>query len=245
MYKDNKKQNSTLQKDSFGLDKKSLRYFYKKQIESFSPYKKKQKETKITSFLNQLPFWKEASHIAAYKALKEEPCLNSFYESWQDKMCFPAIKENRLEFYQSTGQWKKNKFSILEPLKTEKKRIPLEAISVFLIPGLSFDRKGGRLGRGKAYYDQTLDLIGKKQNSFYNEEAGSLEIDSQQKKVYFIGVSFIEQIHNEDLPLKEHDILLDILVTDQFVLMPLEQKKMKKKNLKKSIEKKNISKGNL
>ena len=33
---------------------------------------------------------------------------------------------------------------------------PLKEIDVFLVPGLAFDRKGNRLGRGKGCYDKVL-----------------------------------------------------------------------------------------
>lgn len=46
-------------------------------------------------------------------------------------------------------------FGILEPTK----RLPLvlpDEIDLFLCPGLGFDTHGGRIGRGKGYYDSVL-----------------------------------------------------------------------------------------
>ena len=229
MRRGNKKLNLSFQADSLQVqkdNKKLLRAFYKKQIDSLSSSLKKQKQKQILKLLNKLPFWEEAVYIAAYQALEDEPCLSSFYKLWKDKVCFPVMKDGVLEFYRSEGQWHKNSFSVFEPIAKAENKIPLDEISVFLIPGRAFDRSGGRLGRGKAYYDKTLAgidtaqfLPNTKEKSFFVKALKA----HKQKNILFIGLAFVEQIHNEKLPLLEHDVLLNILVTDQFVLMPFKQ----------------------
>ena len=46
-------------------------------------------------------------------------------------------------------------FGILEP-SPDLPEIPLEEIDAFFCPGLAFDPDGGRLGRGKGFYDRML-----------------------------------------------------------------------------------------
>ena len=46
-------------------------------------------------------------------------------------------------------------YEIQEPRKCQKD-VGLEKIDLFIIPGLAFDAKNKRLGRGKAYYDRFL-----------------------------------------------------------------------------------------
>jgi len=42
-----------------------------------------------------------------------------------------------------------------QPVETSR-HIPTEDIDIVLVPGLVFDRRGGRLGRGKGFYDRLL-----------------------------------------------------------------------------------------
>ena len=79
--------------------------------------------------------------------------------------------------------------------------VSLDRISVFLVPGLAFDREGRRLGRGGGHYDRVLSkAVGLK-----------------------IGLAHNYQISNSALPEESHDIRMDLVVTNQFLLAPLKQ----------------------
>ena len=61
---------------------------------------------------------------------------------------------------------------------------------MILVPGLAFDLRGGRLGRGRGYYDRFL--------------AGATGLR--------VGVCFEDQIV-ADVPLEPHDLRMDFVVT--------------------------------
>ena len=211
------RQRSQFSQDIFyKSNKKSLRSFYNQKLNKISLSQRRQKTEKINQLLLELPFWKQASFIAVYQAFKQEPCLSSFCSVWKDKICFPVVKRDKLVFYTNKkDQWKKNKFNTLEPISNEKNKVKLKDISIFLIPGMAFDRLGGRLGRGYAYYDRTLSSIQRKNTPNVQKN----------KQVLFIGVSFTEQVNETALPLSQYDILMDCLITDQFILWPLNLRK--------------------
>jgi 5-formyltetrahydrofolate cyclo-ligase len=80
-------------------------------------------------------------------------------------------------------------FGIREP-NTYCARLSSSRVDLILVPGVAFDGKGHRLGRGKGYYDQLLDVIGGKR----------------------CGVAFEEQLVSE-VPCEPHDIRMDYLLT--------------------------------
>ena len=79
-------------------------------------------------------------------------------------------------------------FHILEPAGECFRA--MEDIDTIVVPGMSFDKEGNRLGRGKGYYDRFL---------------------SQLKHAYKIGVCFDFQCVKE-VPTDENDIKMDEVI---------------------------------
>jgi 5-formyltetrahydrofolate cyclo-ligase len=75
--------------------------------------------------------------------------------------------------------------------------VPFGDIDLVVAPGLAFDRKGNRLGRGGSYYDKF----------FVNKDLRATRC----------GIAFAEQVI-ESVPATDHDVPVDFLVTDEEVL---------------------------
>ena len=70
-----------------------------------------------------------------------------------------------------------------------------EDIDLVLVPGLCFDRSGGRLGRGKGYYDRFLYGL----------------------KAVFAGLC-VDELLMDAVPMEPHDIKMDIIVTQSQII---------------------------
>ncbi len=189
--------------------KNKLRSFYVKKLKDLKQKRSstefKDQEKQIIKKLSSFNFWDSQCIIASYQSLPDEVSLEAFHASHlKSRFVFPLICENHLEFYFPDGKdsFQRNSFSLLEPIPEKSKKVSLKDIDVFLIPGRVFDRQGGRLGRGRAYYDKTLSKSSIKESSLK------------------IGIAFKEQIYEESFPLEEHDVLMDAVVTGSFILIP-------------------------
>jgi 5-formyltetrahydrofolate cyclo-ligase len=80
-------------------------------------------------------------------------------------------------------KFKKGPYGIKEPCK--KIPLPLKELDLVIVPGVAFDKKGRRLGRGKGYYDYFLKNL--------------------PKKTTTIGLAFDFQIVSR-LPILSHDM---------------------------------------
>jgi 5-formyltetrahydrofolate cyclo-ligase len=78
--------------------------------------------------------------------------------------------------------------------------------ALVLVPGLAFDTSGGRLGRGRGYYDRFIGSV--------RRGAGA----AGERPPLFVGLGFREQVLT-DLPMEGHDERLDGLVTDNFAVL--------------------------
>jgi 5-formyltetrahydrofolate cyclo-ligase len=84
-------------------------------------------------------------------------------------------------------------YNILEPKKHAVKEVDIERVDLIFVPGVAFDKTGRRIGHGKGYYDRLL-----------RESSHALSI----------GLAFEFQIVDR-VPTEEHDISVNIIVTEQ------------------------------
>lgn len=84
-------------------------------------------------------------------------------------------------------------FQIPEPHRKRIRRLPVSAIDLILVPGIAFDGKGRRLGRGGGYYDRFLSRV--------------------PARIPRIGLCFKFQVVDR-LPHEPHDQTVSQLITD-------------------------------
>ncbi len=156
-------------------------------------------ETCSDSLVEQLiTFLKEnetLKTVAIYHALKGEPDLMRLLSLESIRFVFPRVERDRLVFCEAKagiGSLRRGAFGIMEPMP-EAEVINLDDIDVFCCPGLGFDRQGGRLGKGRGFYDECL------------ARAAGASIK--------IGICFENQVVLK-VPMAEHDIAMDLLVTE-------------------------------
>jgi 5-formyltetrahydrofolate cyclo-ligase len=75
-------------------------------------------------------------------------------------------------------------------------------LQLIVCPGVAFDSFGARLGRGKSFYDR-----------FLRELKGQVPI---------VGLAFDCQICKESLPFEYHDVIMDQIITENGMLLPVE-----------------------
>lgn len=101
-------------------------------------------------------------------------------------------------------------FGILEPSVSCADGNPRENVmemerplELLLMPGLGFDREGGRLGRGGGYFDKFVR--GLKQRA----------ADCGWDPPLLVALAFQEQVREEGVPMDQHDQRVDALATPQ------------------------------
>jgi len=114
----------------------------------------------------ELPEFVRARSIIFYSALPDETDLGALVDdaiSSGREVLFPITDRERHELAFASVEdplrdLREGAYGILEP----REGLPLADLShvdLVLVPGRAFDREGGRLGRGKGYYDGFLARV--------------------------------------------------------------------------------------
>jgi 5,10-methenyltetrahydrofolate synthetase len=141
-----------------------------------------------------------ATHLAAgirgrvfgYAPMRREP--NWLIAGWRGEVALPRVEGDRLVFHAVSvaDRLARGRFGMREPDPNEALQIfPAEGDTI-LVPGVAFDRRGGRLGRGGGFYDRFL---------------------AQWPDVRRVGIAFSEQLVAA-VPREIHDVPVDAVVTE-------------------------------
>lgn len=141
--------------------------------------------------------FRQARTVAAYWSFGSEVRTHESIARWSltKTVLLPVIDGDTLllKRYTSADEMSPCEYGILEPAG---EAFTKGDIDMLIIPGLAFDRRGNRLGRGKGYYDKLLS------------ETAAVKV----------GVCFDFQLFDE-IPTEPHDESMDAVVTEKSLIL--------------------------
>jgi len=159
--------------------------------------------------------WLQMNHaesLMAYVAFRSE--LNTcplIGKAWEHscKVFLPRVLQDSgtmaLHEVNSWEELSPGAYGIPEPVISENADTILESLpAVVFVPGLAFDRRGGRLGYGRGYYDRL-------------RAAWESILPTSGNSPVWIGLAYGMQLVDE-VPMDAHDAFMDILITEDGIL---------------------------
>lgn len=178
------------------MDKKEARQLIRQRKKQYSADQLIEKSKPVTEKILAIDRVQQAKTVLLYYSMSDEVdthgLVSQLYKQGKRVILPVVIENNQLELrpFMGTENMKKNLFGILEP--ATKAIVDEEKIDLAFIPGMAFDKKGNRLGRGKGYYDRLL---------------------SRLKDTYKIGVCFDFQVL-PSIPTEQTDIPMDEVICE-------------------------------
>lgn len=130
--------------------------------------------------------------VLLYWSIPGEVDTHELLRRWtgRKRIVLPKVAGDLLELREYSPQYMAEGYrGILEP-SAEAPLVRADEIGFAVIPGVAFDADGGRLGRGKGYYDRLLPSL----------------------RCVKAAVAFDHQMV-EAVPMEEHDVRMDMVIT--------------------------------
>lgn len=158
-----------------------------------------------------LPEYEKAHTIMWYIDCRSEtrtkPQLLAEVEKGEKKIIVPYCTEdengeNKLGLWhmESLEEMVVGKWNILEPPKelwgNPEKEVTPEELDMIMVPGVGFDRDGGRMGNGQGYYDRTMEKV--------------------RPDCFLIALCYESQLFDNIL-VAPHDVYMDKVITEKEV----------------------------
>lgn len=172
------------------IDEQKRRIYPKEKIEAESAL--------VCERLEKSVHFQQAKVIMAYFPVHNEVDILPLIRKYKNEktFLFPALTHGshkmKARVFHPHTPFQKNRFGIPEPDTEEY----TGTIDMILVPGISFDKKRWRIGRGGAYYDRFL---------------------KKYRRSFKVGICYDFQLH-EDVPHWIKDVRMDRVVTPTTII---------------------------
>ncbi|MFW2489532.1 5-formyltetrahydrofolate cyclo-ligase [Clostridium chromiireducens] len=189
---------------SISNDKKTLRKEILTKRKDIDNVEKEKMDKKILNKFYESKFYKDSTNIFVYISYDSEIDTRLIINK--------ALKDNkkiyvpRTEFetrimdaveIKSFDNLIKSNYGILEPSKNEPCINPNE-LDLIVVPGVAFDRNGGRMGYGAGFYDRYFKKITK----------------DNIERIIKLALAYNFQVLDK-VPMNEQDVPVDFIITEK------------------------------
>ena len=147
------------------MNKKELRKIIKDRKRQYSSSQLEELSLSVLSRLTDQESFRKAKIILMYYSLPDEVNTHTFIDEMTalgKTVLLPVVKDSEnmeIREYSGRKDLTEGSFHIMEPIGNLFPPERYGEIEVGVIPGMSFDERGNRLGRGKGYYDRFLKKV--------------------------------------------------------------------------------------
>jgi len=182
--------------------KSELRVLYARVRKELPPQAAERASARIAKHIFSLPRVLDSGLIALYHKTGTEVDTSGLLEFIIASGRGAALPYCREDGSMGLGRiWSLHKdivpgrFGVMEPADRLKGNVSAEQAGVVICPGVAFDENLGRLGRGGGHYDRFLRPL--------------------RGRALIIGCAFDCQISPSPLPMDEHDVPMDAVITEK------------------------------
>jgi len=164
---------------------------------------RRERSRAVVARILSLPEYGDAKLVSAFVGVGSEvetiPLIESALAAGK-RVAVPWVdgRELRLFELRNVGELAPAPFGLLEPppdLRADASReVPPFDVDLFIVPGIAFDRRGGRLGHGRGYYDGLLSRA--------------------RDDARFVAAAFECQMISA-VPMAERDVFVDAVATER------------------------------
>jgi len=184
--------------------KADLRKEFLKKRDALRPDELARASSLVRQRIFQHPKWKSCSTILCYVSFSSEVETHALI---QEALRFkkrvlvpvhdPATKDTPLSELRRFADLGASHRGVLQVQPEFRRLADPAAVELALIPGIAFDRRGGRIGFGGGYFDRLLPSM---------------------PKAFRIGLAFSAQVSTIFLPLEGHDVRMHALITEKEII---------------------------